>query len=421
MSPKKPVDSLGCLCLEAVTQITLFSVKVARIKEIKRYLSEAPQKIREDIFAKVVTSSTTNSHDKWIMYEVFQYTFPWLDCRNVSKAYHQMFLERAKNLLHLNLKGSSINERSLIDALKKLDHLKSLAIPSLASDQTLEEVSKLRHLVLLDISGVNSFTSAGLRLLKITHLEILIIGLERCPNVTSSDDQDIMTEVVTNLPSLREVRTYSYMGDVVLKLQGPTNLEAISIQILDSNVAQSIARKCPRLKKLSMLDPPSCQLQMLQNLKRLRSLRVENLELQYARVNFDSSMRALETLKLARVKGIEVADAAVSLPNLEVLELIECDVPKDLVLSILKGCRRLRRVAMSNDVGLTDKDLLSICKGDSLKNLEQLWLTRARHLSSDSVVLLMNHCDKLVLIGTLNGWNVEKVETNYLSWKKSPQ
>ncbi|XP_050303711.1 uncharacterized protein LOC126741362 [Anthonomus grandis grandis] len=231
------------------------------------------------------------------------------------------------------------------------------------------------------------------------------------------------------LPNLKELRTYQNIGKVLLDLPKPyvSKLKVIGDYDTSQSQMEAIIGVCPHLEELSLEDPEKKSLILLEELRhlkklkisqvfpdniRLRTLTLTTLQLNNSIVNSDDLCLTMENLILVscQLRGFQES----RFRNLRMLELIDCDVEKSQILPLLYYCDLIQRLALSNEINLTDKDLKDLCDKQKLKYLEELWLTLAKHLTIDSVILLMNHCDRLIELGTLNGWDVDNVEVNYL-------
>ncbi|ENN77642.1 hypothetical protein D910_07619, partial [Dendroctonus ponderosae] len=251
-----------------------------------------------------------------------------------------------------------------------------------------EKLEKLRY---LNVAGaeIGEKTLRGI-IRKSPSLRTLII-----PDFAS----DEVLEEVKNLENL-ELLDISGHCDVTHK--GLSYISSKSLQVLVIGTVQNFEN----------LDVLAEILPRLPNLK--EQLKLLSLELKHLAINFNALCCTLEALQM-RSCHIQISSLeALCFRNLASFEAIDCNLKKDLVLQLLQHCDRLRRLAISNDVDLSDLDIKQACQEDKLQHLEEFWLSVARGLTSNSVIILMSHCPKLVSLGTLNGWNIDKVEVNYL-------
>lgn len=318
-----------------------------------------------------------------------------------------------------------ISEETLRKVIKRCPHLRALIIPNFVTDKVMEDVKNLRNLELLDITGNSNLTEEGLRYLSSESLQVLIIDSNRT--------YDVLVELLPRLPNLKEIRSYQYTGRAFLELKTPfvSKLRVISDSGTNSEQMKAIVSVCPNLKKLYMEDPENDAFEFLNELRELKQLKIsrfssssvkfkikkltlQSLDLKNVAFNINDVCLTLEDFSLRSCDIYFKASDALCFRNLKVIELIDCDAKKEMVMEFLKYSNQLRRLAISNDIGLTDLDIRTLCQNQHLRQLEELWLSLAKQLTSDSVILLMNHCDKLSLLGTLNGWNIEKIEVNYL-------
>ncbi|XP_066149421.1 F-box/LRR-repeat protein 2-like [Euwallacea fornicatus] len=425
MSPKKPVENLRVLCSKLVMALTLDIIRCSGnkcIEDLGVHLSRLPRTLKEELILDILDLTQLNSTSKWVSFCAFQTSCPRFDFRNLSSKFHEKFADLLENVCYLNLTEAQISEKSLRRLISKCPLLRSLIIPNFATDLVMQEIKILQNLELLDISGNTRVSQEGWKCLTNKSLQILVIG--------ASCNVQTLSDILMQLPHLREVRNYQGTAQALLQLKVVTKLQCISDSDTNTERMLAIISICPELQELSLEDPLEDSLDMLvqelSSLKKLRISYVHNcksplkitrkltlliLEAKNLSLDLNTISIALEYLSM---KSCHLYASDLYLRNLRVLELIECDVKKELVIELLENCAQLRRIAISHDIGLTDADVKKLCKAQKLKQLEELWLSLAKQLSSDSVILLMNHCERLTLLGTLNGWNVEKIEINYL-------
>lgn len=321
-----------------------------------------------------------------------------------------------------------ISEKTLREIMRKSPSLRTLIIPDFASDEVLEEVKALDNLELLDISGNCYLTRRGISSISSKTLQVLELS-----TVQTLENLDVLAEILPRLPNLKEVRSYESTGKSLMNLSTPfiSRLRAISDSQTTIEQIQVIIAVCPELEQLSLEDPVDGVLACLGELMglkklalsqyhgsltnvNLKELRLLSLELKHLAINLNALCRTLEALQM-RACHIQISSLdGLCFRNLASFEAIDCGLKKELVLQLLQQCDRLRRLAISNDINLSDSDVKKACQKDKLQHLEEFWLSVAGGLTSNSVIILMSHCPKLVSLGTLNGWNIDKVEVNYL-------
>ncbi|KAH1011458.1 uncharacterized protein LOC109537069 [Dendroctonus ponderosae] len=431
MSPKKPVENLRDLCLKVIIVLILDAIKCCGencADTLTEYFSELPKCLQERILLDILQLSPLNSFSKWVSFRIFQYKCATFSSKSISAKFHEKFAEKLEKLRYLNVAGAEIGEKTLRGIIRKSPSLRTLIIPDFASDEVLEEVKNLENLELLDISGHCDVTHKGLSYISSKSLQVLVIG-----TVQNFENLDVLAEILPRLPNLKEVRSYEYTGRSLLNLNTPFISRLRAISDFDTTIEQIrvIIAVCPQLELLSLEDPVEEVFEYLGELMKLKKLALSqyhghltninlkqlkllSLELKHLAINFNALCCTLEALQM-RSCHIQISSLeALCFRNLASFEAIDCNLKKDLVLQLLQHCDRLRRLAISNDVDLSDLDIKQACQEDKLQHLEEFWLSVARGLTSNSVIILMSHCPKLVSLGTLNGWNIDKVEVNYL-------
>ncbi|KAF7268722.1 hypothetical protein GWI33_018076 [Rhynchophorus ferrugineus] len=438
MSPKKPVERLKVLCLKTVTSHLVEAARVCSEKDILsigKYYEKIPGIIGDDLLLSVLDINPLSSQAKWIIFNALNCCCSKFEARKVSPKYQEKFVEKLTNVLHLNLADARVSSEVISEVIKRCRSLKSLVIPGLATDELLEVISSLNKLEFLDISGNTQVSTESYDYINNQNLQILSIGVPLTRSLTNSSTEDyhILVKLMFQLPNLREIRTYNYTGQAIFTIKPPlvSNLQSISDCFTSRQGLETIIAVCPCLRELTLDDPePDIfhQLEQLPHLKKLKlrrfcgslsevylkKLTLDVLQVQNVNLDMENICITLHTLSLKHCLLIDSSYKPTMFKNLRVLELVDCDINKEVVLSFFKHCDMLQRFASSSDLDLTDEDLKTVCEMGCLKYLEEFWLSLARNLSSDSVILLMNHCDKLRLVGTLNGWNMEKVDVNYL-------
>ncbi|XP_030755581.1 leucine-rich repeats and immunoglobulin-like domains protein 1 isoform X2 [Sitophilus oryzae] len=436
MSPKKPVENLSKLCAEIVILELQNIIKrngEDSLTFLEQYIENIPQKLADDLLQSVLDISNLTSPSKWIIFNAFQHFCTRFDSRNVSPKYHERFVENLKHVYHLNLTGARVSSVCIKNLIKRCQNLRSLVIPGHANNDILELIGGLPKLEFLDISN-GSFTLEGLKFIKNHSIQVLSIGVVLTRSLASSDQgYDILVNLIEQLPNLTEIRTYGYTGGALLYFKKPyvSKLRVLSDCFTNTESMKAIIGVCPDLQELTLDDPEVEVYDLLEELKHLKklvlrrfcakpseiclkTLTLETLQAQNVCLDLKDMCITLETLRLTHCVILDSSKRPRLFKNLRVIELIDCDVDKEIIMTCLRTCDQLQRLAASKELNLTDEDIKKLCERRCLVNLEELWLSIARNLTSESVITLMNHCDKLRLIGTLNGWRMEKVEVNYL-------
>ncbi|CAG9773044.1 unnamed protein product [Ceutorhynchus assimilis] len=429
MSPKRPVEKLSFSCTKQVTEFLLNGIDILGEKCIKifwNYIDALPRKLRNEILISLFELTSIKTQKKWIAFCLFKFSCYKFDSRHVSRNYHRKFVYNLINVRYLNLSDAEITETILTRTIKRNPQLRVLIIPNKATNNVLKEITNLKHLKMLDISGNNQLTLEDLNYISSTSLEILTIG----NSIISNLDFENLAFILQKNPNLKEIKMYDYMGKALLTLKSPyiCKLNAIRDYKTSTKQIKAIIGICPNLKKLSLETPDINifkhlqQLTSLQTLKlthcqnielNLKNLTLKTLQIHSAIINSTKLCLTIQNLLLKSCKLTH--NDTICFRNLKTLELIDCNIKnKSTIMNFLTYANQLQRFTMSNDIGIDDEDIKLLCENKKLKSLETLWLSMAKQLTSDSVVRLMNHCDKLTSIGTLNGWNISKDEVNYL-------
>lgn len=264
-----------------------------------------------------------------------------------------------------------------------------------------------------------------------------VLGVGSCSKQYESEEYDFVAEVLPHLPNLREIRHYKHCGHSLLKLKSRSKLKVVC----DSNTTIEgmihILGICPELEVINLDNPQPDALRLLTeergflkklsitglledsgNSKQVLNLNtktcIENLQVKNMIIDLSCLNLALERLLLSFCTIKPISKGDFNLRNLQDVDLIGSDVTRTLLITILENCNNLQKIGVSNDAGLTDLDIQKLCKGNKLKSLTEIWFSMAKQLTSASVIRLMNHCKKLTFCGTLNGWNIERSELNYL-------
>lgn len=298
-----------------------------------------------------------------------------------------------------------------------------------------ERIISLDHLTLLDVEHVSLPKKHLKRFSSLSLLQVLGVG--NCSKQHENEEYDFVAEVLPHLPNLREIRHYKHCGQSLLKLKSRSRLKVVCDSSTTMEGMIHILGICPELEAINLDNPQSDALRLLtkelgflkkltitglledsgiskQALKLNTKTCIEDLEVKNMIINLSCLNLTLERLLLRSCTIKPIPREDFNLRNLQDVELIGCDVSRTLLITILEKCNNLQKIGVSNDAGLTDLDVQKLCKGNSLKSLTEIWFSLAKQLTSASVIRLMNHCEKLTFCGTLNGWNIERSELNYL-------
>lgn len=305
--------------------------------------------------------------------------------------------------------------------------LKSLTLSTLKIDQLFQRIISLTKLTLLEI-GYVSLSKKQLKQFSSQSLQVLGVG-----SCCELEEYDFLAGMLPNLPNLSEIRYYKNSGQALQKLKFKTRLKVICDSSTTIDKMVHILWACPELEAINLDNPQPEALTLLteertflktlsitsllessskQPLNLNTKTCIEDLKVKNMTIDLHSINLTLQNLRLisCTIKAI----TNFNLRNLQNVDLIGCDVSRTLLIAILENCNNLQKIGVSNDAGLTDFDVQKLCKNNCLKHLTEIWFSLAKKLTSVSVIRLMNHCPNLTSCGTLNGWNIEKSELNYL-------
>lgn len=177
----------------------------------------------------------------------------------------QVIAAQGSGLRALNLKGVWVKEEHMnymYEIIKSCTNLNKLCIPYIATDDLLKFISKCcEHLKILDISGETDITEIGIEYLCLgasrETLTIVDIGTLGEENICHTD----VALLITNLPNLENLVTYSYVGQSLLCISDQhnadfkTKLRYLHDTRTDLKTMDVIIQMCPALDSI-YLDTP---------------------------------------------------------------------------------------------------------------------------------------------------------------------
>lgn len=194
----------------------------------------------------------------------------------------QVIAAQGTGLRALNLKGVWVKEDHMsymYEIIRNCTHLTRLCIPYIATDDLLKYIAtSCDRLKVLDISGETDITEIGIEHLCLgaarNNLTIVDIGTLGEENICHTD----IALLITNLPNLENLVTYSYVGQSLLCIsdQHNTNFKTKLKYLHDTRtslkVMDAIIKLCPDLDSIYLDTPDAGVLTKLKSvhLKRLK-------------------------------------------------------------------------------------------------------------------------------------------------------
>lgn len=194
----------------------------------------------------------------------------------------QVIAAQGSGLRALNLKGVWVKEEHMTymyEIVRNCTHLQRLCIPYIATDDLLKFIAKCcDRLRVLDISGETDITEIGIEYLCLGAarecLTIVDIGTLGEENICHTD----IALLITNLPNLENLVTYSYVGQALMCINDQhnrdfrTKLRYLHDTRTSARAMDAIIRMCPLLDSIYLDTPESGVLLKMQvvNLKRMK-------------------------------------------------------------------------------------------------------------------------------------------------------
>ncbi|XP_063912070.1 uncharacterized protein LOC135128925 isoform X2 [Zophobas morio] len=437
MSPKNQVHPLSYLCIKLVSTklIQALSDDEGRNYDVvERYLFDATYEVVQELLKNILNSVNLDAATRFSCLQVLlRYDVKKLDTGIFPHSYYEAILkvitQKGTGLQQLNLKGVWVREH-----------------PTELNNQVLEAATNCQFLTVLDISGECSFTAQGLQHLTTETITVLDIGNFGKKNVCLQEEdetEDIMAQVIENLPNLTSLRTYSFTGASLLTLYKKNSKHKTRLKYLHDTgttdeIINVIIHMCENLESIHLDNPEKGVISRLSELKKLTCLKLVHHDVVDLLNYLRSSGSGLQVLKLNHNKrvSLQLCDICLCVPNLQTLEcfqlklsffqvdtffmnlenieILYCDISDSSLRYILTNCPFLKRVIIGCIINMTDGDIFRLCAECEFLCLEELWFSCARGLTSISVELLMGHCPNLKVMGQLSGWDIHPEEIEYL-------
>lgn len=455
MSPKISVTTLCNQCVRVVTSTLIYALcddENLNYKIVEEYLNNAPYQILQELLHCILNTQYLDASTRFSCLQMLlKSNVKILETGIFPHSYYLNILKVISNngtgLEHLNLKGVWIHEQPelLSDMLLKLKKLKTLVMPHIADDLTLQSALQCNQLTVLDVSGECRFSSELLANIKSASIKVLDIGSygKKVFCHPESDSCKVLARIIKNFPNLTVIQTYSFVGSAILNIyQEDPTFKTKLIYIHDTRTTiemyNAIAKLCPSLESLYFDTPQENVLNMLSNLRNLKSLKLSKFNCNEFLCYIQESGYRLHTLRLNSCKDdhIDLSKICLYCPNLtnldcfkinllyqqsdhyfmslQSLDILYCNVTDCILKCLLTNSPLLKKVVVGDVIRLTDGDIFRLCAECDFVYLEELWFSCARCLTSTTVQLLMGHCPNLRSLGQLSGWDINTTDVDYL-------
>ncbi|KAJ6647003.1 hypothetical protein Bhyg_02221 [Pseudolycoriella hygida] len=346
----------------------------------------------------------------------------------------QVIAAQGSGLTALNLKGVWVKHEHMnymYEIMKNCTHLTKLSIPYIATDELLKYISSCKYLKVLDISGDTDITEMGVEYLCLgaarDRLKIVDIGTLGEENICHTD----IALLLTNLPNLENLVTYSFVGQSLLCISEQynphfkTKLKYLHDTRTNSKTMDAIVRMCPELESIYLDTPDSGVMHKLEslNLRKLKIYKFCCLELEQLlekigpNLNHLTVIKGRGTLDLGRLarssNGLIDLDCYMmdhityacdrKFQNLHGLEMLNSPFTNTSLKRFVCNTQSLKRLAIDS-ITFTDEDMECIFLEHYFNQLEDIWFTSAPNLTVNTVEVLMDRCPELQSIGQLSGW-----------------
>lgn len=194
----------------------------------------------------------------------------------------QVIAAQGSGLTALNLKGVWVKHEHMYymyEIMQNCTKLTKLSIPYIATDELLKYISSCKYLKILDISGETDITEIGVEYLCLgaarERLKIVDIGTLGEENICHTD----IALLLTNLPNLENLVTYSFVGQSLLCIseqhnpQFKTKLKYLHDTRTNSRTIDAIVQMCPELESIYLDTPDSGVMHKLKSLS-LRKFKI---------------------------------------------------------------------------------------------------------------------------------------------------
>ncbi|KAJ8870537.1 hypothetical protein PR048_029560 [Dryococelus australis] len=341
-------------------------------------------------------------------------------------------------LTYLNLKGvwpQGEQLNNLQEVIRNLPHLIVLKIPHVANDDVLATIGQhSHHLCKLDISGETDISRGG--------IEAFIFGIRNVPqfplkvlSIGNPGEENIRTQdialLINALPNLISLGCYSFVGSALTHTTAKeTMLQYVHDTLTDSDRLQVISKLCPKLHSLYIDTPKAGVISSLFRLPQLRELKLNCFscdELEKFLQQHENNLTSLElivgrgdalnlhtiaarcpkltTFECLKMTSLTHRDLA-PFPCLEMFKISQAPITTISVSYVLSQCPQIKEFFVDYMLEITDGEMEELLRKTSFEHLEVFYVGSARNLTTNTVLLLLECCPMLGIIGNLGGWNV---------------
>lgn len=449
MSPRNIVSLLRHLCLKIISNQLIYALSDDEGKYyqvVEKYLSGATYEVLQDLLNIILNCVNLDASIRFSCLELLLGgDVKKLDTGMFPQFYYEKILNvianNGKKLEHLNLKGVWVRDypQQLCEVVKNCGNVRTLVIPHMASDEVLQCINDLKKLLVLDICGEGSFSASGIKHFKSEVLRVLDVGnfgkTDICQEANSG--AELVAILLENLPNIEHLRTYSFTGKALQKLNEKrphrkTKLKYLHDTGTSIDTVECIVMMCPNLESIHLDSPSEGVVKKLSELTKLNTLKLTKSDVDeiFAFLRCAGSQIQVLTLNNARSRSLDLSEVCVHVAGLlklecykmnlcfynlenyfmclETVELLYCDMSDNVVKCILTNAPFLKRFLVGSIINMTDGDIFRICAESDLGCLEELWFSYARSLTATTVELLMGHCPNLKVLGQLDRWGVSQ-------------
>lgn len=299
----------------------------------------------------------------------------------------QVIAAQGSGLTALNLKGVWVKHEHMnymYEIMKNCTKLTKLSIPYIATDELLKYISNCKYLKVLDISGETDITELGVEYLCLgaarERLKIVDIGTLGEENICHTD----IALLLTNLPNLENLVTYSYVGQSLLCISEhhnpnfKTKLKYLHDTRTNNKTIDAIVQMCPDLESIYLDTPDSGVMHKLKflNLRKLKIYKFCCIELEQLLETIGRNLYHLTIIKgrgtmdLGRLSrscgGLIDLDCYMmdlmtyncdrKFDNLQGLEMLNSPFTNTSLKRFVCNTRTLKRLAIDS-ITFTDEDM----------------------------------------------------------------
>lgn len=288
----------------------------------------------------------------------------------------QVISAQGQGLRFLNLKGVWVKEEHMsymYEIIKNCPNLVRLSIPYIATDELLKYIAEYsKNLQILDISGETDITEIGIEHLclgvsreKLTVVDIGTLGEE---NICHTD----IALLLTNLPNLHNLATYSYVGQSLLCINEQhnpnfkTKLKYLHDTKTSLKAMDAIVKMCPKLDAIYLDTPENGVMHKLKALH-LRRLKIYKFCCQELTELLEDIGRNLAHLTV--IKGRGIFDLAKLTRSCSGLTDLDCYMMESLSYTNDRKFENLQGLEMLNSPFSTTALKRFVCNNPMLKRL----------------------------------------------------